>query len=141
MTDAPFISTFIAVGLIPVAFFYVHAFQSGRKQLSFHKTSGSLAILWDVSMSLGYMMYRIFGGEVEGASLEATGLMRLYYIIHGIFGLLIVVFELIMLVIGILAYQRKLENKWHNQLSLPLFIAWWIAFLSGEISYILHYVL
>ncbi len=141
MTDAPLISTVIAVGLLPVAVFYLHAFQSGRKTLGFHKTSGTLAILWDVNMSLGYMMYRVFGGEVEGASLGATGLMRLYYILHGMFGLIIIIVELSMLIIGILTWKQKMDNKWHKQLSLPLFVTWWIAFLSGELSYILHYVL
>jgi hypothetical protein len=44
MTVAPISSTIVAIGLIPVAFFFVHAFLSGKSKNRFHPVSGTIAI-------------------------------------------------------------------------------------------------
>ena len=45
MTDAPLISTIIAIGLIPLAFLLIHAFLSGQKKWKYDKFTGLPAIL------------------------------------------------------------------------------------------------
>lgn len=72
MPEAPFVSTIIAIGLIPAAFLFVHAYLSGLKEWRFHPITGALAIFWDLSMSIGYMIYRSLGGEIEGSALIFT---------------------------------------------------------------------
>ncbi len=49
MITAPLASTIIAIGLIPVAFLFVHAFLSGRGKNRIHPVTGALAITWDLS--------------------------------------------------------------------------------------------
>lgn len=58
MTTAPLASTIIALGLIPVAFLFVHAFLSGRGKNTIHLATGTLAIAWDLALSIGYMLLR-----------------------------------------------------------------------------------
>jgi len=82
MTAAPLASTIIAIGLIPVAFLFCHAFLSGRGKNRFHPVTGVLAISWDLIMSIGYMLYRSFGGAVEGASLQLTPTLDVYFGVH-----------------------------------------------------------
>ncbi len=80
MTAAPFASTIVAVALIPVAFFFVHAFLSGKRKNRFHPVTGILAVTWDLTVSIGYMMYRTFGGAVNGSTLQLTPLLNAYFI-------------------------------------------------------------
>ncbi|MBE3116567.1 hypothetical protein IMZ68_05115 [Candidatus Bathyarchaeota archaeon] len=79
MSTAPLASTIIAVGLIPVAFLFCHAFLSGRGKNRFHPITGALAISWDLVMSIGYMLYRSFGGAVEGAALQWNPTLTAYF--------------------------------------------------------------
>jgi len=74
MTPAPYASTIVAVALIPVAFLFVHALLSGKRKSRFHFASGLAAIVWDLSVSIGYMVYRTFGGAVNGETLHMTPL-------------------------------------------------------------------
>lgn len=141
MTEAPLISTIIAIGLIPVAFFFVHAYLSGLKGWKYHKTTGLIAIIWDLIMSIGYMLYRSFGGKVEGSSLEITGILLVYFIVHGIVAVIVILLEFSVLTTGILQWRRKKKVIWHGKLSKILFILWWFAFLTGELFYIVTYVI
>ena len=79
MTAAPLASTIVAVGLIPVAFLFCHAFLSGRSKNRFHPVSGAVAIIWDLTVSIGYMLYRTFGGAVDGSTLQLTPTLDVYF--------------------------------------------------------------
>ena len=133
MTTAPLASTIIAIGLIPVAFLFVHAFLSGRSKNSFHPVTGTLAITWDLVMSIGYMLFRT-------VTIALTPILTVYFGIHGAIAVLVMALEISVLAIGILQVKRKLPNRWHGKLTKILFPIWWFAFLSGEIVYILMYV-
>lgn len=135
------ISTVIAIALIPVAFLFVHAYLSGRRQKSFHKLTGSIAIIWDLSLSIFYMLYRIFGGEVEGEALEIEGALTVYFAVHGLIAVIVILLELTMLSTGIIQWRSGNQIKWHRKLSTPLIILWFITFLSGEIVYVVTYLL
>jgi uncharacterized membrane protein YozB (DUF420 family) len=141
MTAAPLASTIIAVGLIPVAFLFCHAFLSGRGKNRFHPVTGTLAISWDLIMSIGYMAYRSFGGSVEGSTLQLTPTLDVYFGVHGAIAVLVMTLEVLVLAIGITQLQKKMPNKWHGKLTKVLFGVWWFAFLTGEIFYIIMYVL
>jgi uncharacterized membrane protein YozB (DUF420 family) len=141
MPDAPFVSTFIAIGLLPVAFLFIHAFLSGLKDWRFHRLTGVLAIAWDLSMSIGYMLFRTFGGEVEGSTLELTGGILAYFIVHGIVAIIVIALEFGTLFTGWAHSQEKPVGEWHKKLSRVLFFVWWAAFLSGELFYLTYYVL
>ena len=56
MTVAPIASTIVAVVLVPVAFLFCHAFLSGWRKMRFHPVTGVIAIVWDLTVSIGYMM-------------------------------------------------------------------------------------
>jgi hypothetical protein len=47
MTTAPIASTIIAIGLIPVAFLFIHAYLSGKGKKRIHPVTGTIAIVWD----------------------------------------------------------------------------------------------
>ncbi|MGA3111998.1 MAG: hypothetical protein ABSE15_08195 [Candidatus Bathyarchaeia archaeon] len=125
MTTAPFASTFVAIALIPVAFLFVHAFLTGRSKKRYHPISGFAAIVWDLSVSIGYMVYRTFGGAVNGETLQMTPLLM----------------EILVLITGFWALRTKKQNRYHRLLTSPLFYIWWFAFLSGEVFYIIMYLL
>jgi hypothetical protein len=78
MTVAPLSSTIVAIGLIPVAFFFVHAFLSRKSKNRFHPLSGTIAISWDLILSIGYMLYRSFGGAVDGSTIQLTSTLGVY---------------------------------------------------------------
>ena len=141
MTVAPLSSTIVAVGLIPVAFLFCHAFLSGRKKNRFHPVSAVLAILWDLSLSIGYMLYRTFGGAVDGSTLKLTPTLDVYFGIHGAVAVFVMVLEVVVLATGLSMLKRKTPSKWHPRLTKILFVLWWFAFLSGEIVYIALYML
>jgi uncharacterized membrane protein YozB (DUF420 family) len=140
MTDAPWISTFVALALIPVAFLFTHAYLSGKKKLAFHKVTGSIAIVWDLGLSVFYMLYRVFGGEVGGTELDVSGALLAYFIAHGVIAVIVIALELVLLTTGVLYLLRKKMSRVHNRLAPYLFVAWFAAFLSGEIVYLVNYV-
>ena len=133
MTTAPLASTIVAIGLIPVAFLFVHAYLSGRGKNRIHPVTGTLAITWDLVMSIGYMLLRT-------VTITLTPILTVYFGIHGAIAVLVMSLEIAVLAIGILQVRRKTPNKWHGKLAKILFPIWWFAFLSGEIVYILMYV-
>jgi uncharacterized membrane protein YozB (DUF420 family) len=141
MTAASLASTIVAVGLIPVAFLFCHAFLSGRRKNRFHPVTGVLAISWDLTMSIGYMLYRSFGGAVEGASLQLTPTLDVYFGVHGAIAVLVMSLEVAVLAIGLSQLKQKASNRWHGKLAKILFFVWWFAFFSGEIFYIIMYML
>jgi len=141
MIAAPLSSTIVAVALIPVAFLFCHAFLSGRRKKRFHPISGAAAITWDLSVSIGYMMYRTFGGAVNGQTLQLTPLQNDYFMmVHVPVAVLVMSLEFLVLAIGLWQLSRKASNRWHGRLTRILFAVWWFAFLSGEIFYILVYM-
>ena len=141
MPDPPWISTFIALGLMPVAVLFIHAFLSGLKDWKGHKLTGILAIVWDLSMSIGYMLFRVFGGEVEGSTLELTGGILAYFIVHGILAVIVIALEFVVLYTGWANWKERPAGEWHPKLSRILFVLWWFAFLSGELFYLVYYIL
>jgi uncharacterized membrane protein YozB (DUF420 family) len=140
MTVAPLASTIVAVGLIPVAFFFIHAFWSGRKKQRIHPVTGALAITWDLTLSIGYMLYRSFGGAIDGSTIQLTPLLTVYFGVHGTIAVAVMALEIVVLAIGIIMIKRKAPNLWHRKLTKVLFGIWWFAFLSGEIFYLIMYV-
>jgi len=142
MTAAPFASTFVALALIPVAFFFTHAFLSGKRKKRFHPVTGILAVVWDLSVSIGYMMYRTFGGAINGETLQMTPILNAYFmVVHVPIAIIVMSLELGVLITGLYQIRLKVANRWHPRLAMPLFIIWWFAFLSGEILYIMLYIL
>jgi uncharacterized membrane protein YozB (DUF420 family) len=141
MTVAPLSSTIVSIGLIPVAFFFIHAYYSGRKHQRIHPVTGAIAIGWDLTLSIGYMLYRTFGGAVEGASIEYTPAVTAYFGIHGAIAVVVMALEIAVLAVGVMMLKRKSGSKWHSKLTKVLFPVWWLAFLSGEIVYIVLYLL
>jgi len=142
MTVAPLSSTIVALALIPVAFLFCHAFLSGRRKNRFHAVSGAAAITWDLSVSIGYMMYRTFGGAVNGETLQMTPLLNAYFmVVHVPIAVVVMSLELVVLFIGLFQLHNKSPNKWHGKLAKILFVVWWFAFLSGEILYIILYMI
>jgi len=131
----------VSLGLIPVAFLFVHAFYSGWKSKKFHAVSGVAAIVWDLSLSIGYMSYRSFGGEVQGASLQLNPTFTAYFAVHGAVAVLVMALEIAVLSIGVRQLQLKKKLTLHSKLTKVLFSIWWIAFFSGELFYLVMYVL
>jgi len=124
MTTAPLASTIVAVGLIPVAFLFCHAFLSGRRKNRFHPVTGVLAISWDLTMSIGYMLYRSFGGAVEGATLQLTPTLDVCFGVHGAIAILVMSLEVAVLAIGLSQLKQKASNRWHGKLAKILFFVW-----------------
>jgi uncharacterized membrane protein YozB (DUF420 family) len=141
MTKAPIVSTIIAIGLIPVAFLFLHAFISGIKQWKYHKFTGMLAIIWDLSMSIGYMIYRVLGGKMGNSTLDLSGSVLAYFIVHGMIALIVILLEIVILTSGILQWKQNKTIRLHVKLAKILFVLWWIAFLSGELFYLVLYVM
>jgi hypothetical protein len=141
VSEAPFISTFIAVALIPVAFLFTHAYFSGKRKLPYHKVTGISGIVWDLGMSIFYMLFRLFGGQVEGGIIDIHPDLIAYFAIHGMVAAVVILLELGILTTGILQWRRRRPNEWHRRLSTPLYILWFAAFLSGEFVYLVYYVL
>jgi hypothetical protein len=140
MTVAPFASTIVALALVPVAFLFCHAFLSGRRRMRFHPVTGILAVVWDLSVSIGYMVYRSLGGAVEGVTLRLTPSLNAYFMVHVPIAVLVMLLEFGVLGIGLWQVTKKVGNKWHGRLTKVLFFIWWFAFLSGEMFYIVIYV-
>lgn len=142
MTVAPWASTFVAVALIPVAFFFVHAYLSGKKGLRFHNTTGTVAVIWDLSLSIFYMLYRLSGGQVEGSTLKVEGALLAYFIAHGMIAIVVIALEIVILVSALLYLWKGARTRaLHVKLAPYLIVVWFAAFLSGEIVYVVNYVL
>jgi uncharacterized membrane protein YozB (DUF420 family) len=134
MTTAPLASTIIAIGLIPVAFLFIHAYLTGKGKKRIHPVTGTIAIVWDLTMSIGYMLLRT-------VTIMLTPLLTICFGIHGLIAVIVMSLEIAVLALGILQVKRKSPRKWHGRLAKILFPIWWFAFLSGEIVYLLMYVL
>ncbi|OGS56076.1 MAG: hypothetical protein A3K60_02845 [Euryarchaeota archaeon RBG_19FT_COMBO_56_21] len=141
MTVAPWASTLVAVALIPVAFFFTHAYISGKKGLAYHKITGSIAVVWDLSLSIFYMIYRLFGGQVEGSSLDVQGALLVYFIAHGIIAVVVIALEIVVLAAALLYLWKARGLSLHKRLAPYLFVVWFAAFLSGEAVYVVNYVI
>ena len=141
MSKAPFVSTLIALGLIPVAFLYIHSFVAAIKKWKYHSLTGFLAVAGDLIISIGYMLFRTFGGKMNGESIDLTGKILYYFIVHGIVSSLVLILELAVLILGIRQMVKKSHIKAHATLGRILFFVWWFSFLSGELFYIIKYVL
>jgi uncharacterized membrane protein YozB (DUF420 family) len=141
MVAAPLASTFVALALIPVAFFFTHAYLSGLRGWKHHVLSGTIAVAWDLSLSVFYMVYRTFGGQTDGSILSITPSMTTYFAVHGIISVVVMALEVIALATGYLMWRGKSPSRWHRVLSTPLIILWFLAFLSGEIVYVAYYIL
>ena len=138
---APLSSTIVSLGLIPVAFLFCHAYLSGRRKNRFHPVSAAVAITWDLSLSIGYMLFRTFGGAVDGSTIKLTGILDIYFGIHGAVAVVVMALEVLVLAIGVQQLQKKTPNLWHRKLTKVLFFVWWFAFLSGELFYLAMYVI
>jgi uncharacterized membrane protein YozB (DUF420 family) len=114
---------------------------AGWKGKKFHAVSGIAAIVWDLSLSTGYMTYRSFGGEVQGASLQLNPTFTAYFAVHGAIAVIVMALEIAVLSIGVRQLQLKKKLTLHSKLTKVLFSIWWIAFFSGEIFYLVMYVL
>ena len=141
MAEAPLVSTIIAIGIIPVAFLLVHAFLSGRKGWKYHKLTGAAAVTWDLSMSVGYMIMRALGVSVGESTLVMKGAILLYFIVHGTMSAIVIMIELGVAATGIYNWRTGKKTVWHTRLSKALFVLWWFSFLSGEIFYLVNYVI
>ena len=144
MTHPPLMSTIIAIGLIPVAFLFIHAFVSGLKKGSLHPVTGTTAILCDIGMSLGYMIARSLHLSIAVGP-AAEGYIRKLFWIHGPISGLVILLEVAVLITGINNYRLKKRDiersTFHGKLSRTLFYLWWVAFLTGEALYLGRYVL
>jgi uncharacterized membrane protein YozB (DUF420 family) len=142
MTTAPVASTIVAIALIPVAFLFVHAFLSGRQKSRLHPISGAAAVVWDLSVSIGYMLFRTFGGAVNGETLKMTPLVNTYFmVVHVPIAVIVMLLEFTVLGLGLWQLTKKAPIRRHGKVALSLFCIWWFAFLSGEIFYIIMYLL
>jgi hypothetical protein len=141
LTVAPLSSIIVSIGLIPVAFLFVHAFLSGRKGKKFHAVSGFAAIVWDLTLSIGYMLFRSFGGAVDGSSLQLNQILTAYFAVHGAVAVAVMAIEVSVLGIGVRQLQLKQGIAWHGKLTKILFGIWWFAFLSGELFFVAMYIL
>jgi len=87
------------------------------------------------------MLFRSFGGgAVEGACLQLTPTLDIYFGVHGAIAVLVMSLEVAVLAVGVSMLKRKARNAWNGRLTKILFGFWWFAFLSGEIFYIIMYV-
>jgi uncharacterized membrane protein YozB (DUF420 family) len=87
------------------------------------------------------MLYRSFGGVVDGATLQLTPTLDVYFGIHGAIAILVMTLEVLVLAIGISQLKQRAPNVWHRKLTKILFFTWWFAFLTGEVFYLIMYVL
>jgi uncharacterized membrane protein YozB (DUF420 family) len=133
MGAAPFVSTFIALALIPVAFLFTHAYLSGKRHLPYHKMTGTVGILWDLSASFFYMIFRV--------SSQITGAVLVYGVVHGTIAVVVILFELIVLATGLSQWRTGKKSSLHKKATPILYVIWFIAFFSGEAFYIINYLL
>ncbi len=87
------------------------------------------------------MLYRSFGGAVEGASIQLDPTLTAYFAVHGAVAVVVMALELGVLGLGVKQIQLKRKIGLHGKLAKVLFGFWWFAFLSGELFYIAMYLL
>jgi uncharacterized membrane protein YozB (DUF420 family) len=87
------------------------------------------------------MLYRSFGGAVEGSSIQMTPAFTSYFAVHGANAVVFMALEIVVLAIGVTMVKRKAPSLWHKKLTRVLFGFWWFAFLSGELFYLIMYLL
>jgi hypothetical protein len=133
MGAAPFVSTFIAIALIPVAFLFTHAYLSGKRHLPYHKVTGTAGIIWDLSASFFYMIARVAS--------QVTGAMYVAGVVHGVIAAIVILLEFIVLGTGLLQWRTGKKNKIHTKTTPILYLLWFVAFLSGEAFYIINYLI
>jgi hypothetical protein len=142
MPQAPLMSTIIAIGLIPVALLFIHAFASGLKKGGLHPVTGTTAIVCDMGMSLGYMIARSLHPSIAVGP-TAEGLVRKLFWVHGPISGIVILLEVAVLLTGIANYRLKKgaldPPALHGKLSRTLFYLWWVSFLSGEALYLMRY--
>jgi hypothetical protein len=97
----------------------------------FHVASGVAATVWDLSLSIGYMLYRSFGGAVEGSAIQLNGALTAYFAVHGAAAVIVMALEVVILALGAKQVRTKQKSRWHSKLAKVLFGIWWFAFLSG----------
>jgi uncharacterized membrane protein YozB (DUF420 family) len=140
LSRAPLASTIVAIALIPVALLFIHAFISGLKNGKHHKLTGLLAVTSDLSVSIGYMIYRSLGGRVGNSVIHLKGGVLAYFIVHGIVSLVVIILEIAVLATGLYLWKQQTNMIIHRKLAKVLFPLWWIAFLSGELFYVINYI-
>ena len=138
MADAPLISTITAIILIPIAILFTHAFFSGLKGGKYHYPFGTIAIITDLTFAIGYMVMRIFGLAESTVVIEGTVLT--YFIIHGLISTVVIVLEFLVLGGGFMAWKKGKPPAFHAKVSKILFPLWWVSFITGEIGYVLLYM-
>jgi uncharacterized membrane protein YozB (DUF420 family) len=88
------------------------------------------------------MLYRSFGGVVEGSAVDLSQPTFIaYFAVHGAVAAIVMALEIVVLALGIKKMRSKTPNKLHGKLAKVLFGVWWFAFLTGEIFYIVMYLL
>jgi hypothetical protein len=137
--NAPLASIIVAVGLVPVAVLYVHTFWSGFGRRPSHAWTGITAITGDLVLSIGYMLFRTFGGEVGGSTFHPQGAAVLFFAFHGLIAAVVIVLEVWFLVSAVGYFRKGTMPKGHARVSKPLFVLWAITFLSGEGLFLFQY--
>ena len=81
------------------------------------------------------------GWEVEGSTLELTGGILAYFIVHGIVAVIVIALEFVVLYTGWANWKERPAGERHPKLSRVLFVLWWAPLLSGELFYRVYYIL
>jgi hypothetical protein len=79
-----------------------------------------MAVIWDLSMSIGYMIYRAFGGEVGGHVLQLGGPVRAYFMLHGLVALLVMLLEVAVLLTGLMHVEKGELNRLASEAGLAV---------------------
>jgi uncharacterized membrane protein YozB (DUF420 family) len=140
MNQAPLASTMVAIGLLPVAVLYVHTFASGFKRTIAHRVTGVLAVSGDLILSIAYMLFRSFGGALQGSTFHPTGIVFGFFVFHGSIALVVILLELWIIVSAVNYHRTRKMFAHHRWLSKWTFVLWCITFVSGEAVYIASYL-
>jgi len=62
-------------------------------------------------------------------------------VVHVPVAIVVMSLEILVLITGFWQLRTRKANTYHRKLTTPLFYIWWFAFLSGEIFYIIMYML
>jgi len=85
----------IAIGLIPVVFLFVHLIPQRQRQKRIHPVTGTVAIVWDLTLSIGYILLRT-------VTITLTPILIIYFGIPGLIDVIVISLEIAVLVSGIL---------------------------------------
>ena len=141
MTVAPLSSTIVAVGLIPVAFLFCHAFLSGRKKNRFHSVSAVLGYFMGLKSVCRLYAVPNFRRSSGWLNLKLTPTLDVYFGIHGAVAIVVMALEVIVLAIGLSMLKQKAPNRWHPKLTKISSGSGGLLFFQGEIVYIALYLL